>query len=386
MKLLTFSSDFQPYEKLNLRENMLIDNIRRSRTLAKIMTGFAALSAAAALFYKSHFINLFFMHLLIIAVNILFLLYIKKFKSLKNIGREMLNSLEKTILIYITLLICLSSVISLIELKFHEQTVIYMIALMLCSVLYYADNKKILVPFSFSVIIPITGLAFSETSIGFIMYHCVNIIVFSLMAWLCSRILYINHCSDLKNRLLLKKANYELQELSLIDELTGLPNRRGLNRYIKFISTCNLHRALFVSIIMIDIDFFKQYNDNYGHTAGDTVLSLVAEQIKAVAESSSDFAARFGGEEFIYAAVNADEKDIKKKAERIRNKVISLNIPHSASAASQFISVSLGTATVKASSESKILKCIDLADKALYMAKANGKNCVHSIDEKMMIM
>ncbi|HWQ89955.1 MAG TPA: GGDEF domain-containing protein, partial [Desulfitobacteriaceae bacterium] len=134
-----------------------------------------------------------------------------------------------------------------------------------------------------------------------------------------------------------------------------------------------------LSILMLDIDNFKLLNDNYGHNKGDSTLIAVANQISSVVRHSMDFAARWGGEEFIYIAFGIGEQEITNIAETIREKILALRIPHEFSSAGNIVTVSIGTCTIEVTDVADISKGIDLADKALYLAKTSGRNCVKSI-------
>ena len=126
---------------------------------------------------------------------------------------------------------------------------------------------------------------------------------------------------------------------------------------------------------MIDIDSFKQFNDRYGHIEGDKVLMEVAHQINSSVVDSKNFAARIGGEEFIYITENLSLAQTLKIAEELRERVINLEIPHESSE-HKYLTISLGISQVILSEENNVYKCIELADKALYSAKVNGKNCM----------
>lgn len=177
----------------------------------------------------------------------------------------------------------------------------------------------------------------------------------------------------------LSKANFQLKNLALVDELTGIPNRRSFRNFIDLTFEYYVKGKSLLSIIMLDIDNFKQFNDNYGHNRGDRILKEIAYQIYSVVKDYMDFAARWGGEEFVYIAFNTNEEEIRKIAETIREKVFALKIPHEFSNSSGFVTVSIGTCTIEIKDKSDIGKAIDLADKALYLAKTSGRNCVKSI-------
>ena len=131
---------------------------------------------------------------------------------------------------------------------------------------------------------------------------------------------------------------------------------------------------------MLDIDFFKQYNDCYGHEEGDRALVRIAGLLNSLVENQSEFAVRWGGEEFIYAAFNSSREAISAKAQEIAEKVAALNIKHDVSPICNRITVSIGAATINLSGKNEINKAVKLADKALYLAKSGGRNCIEMMD------
>lgn len=221
------------------------------------------------------------------------------------------------------------------------------------------------------------------------------LVIFSLFSWVASKIIYKNYCNGFKtkarlaseiekNRIIneeLKRANEELKELSFTDELTKIPNRRSFSNYLDFAYKHNLKRNSMISIIMIDIDHFKNYNDTLGHNQANKVLIEVAEIINSVCRNSNDHAARYGGDEFIFASLNTNEAEIIELSEVIRSKVKELRIPNNVLNNKGIISLSLGTSTIKVVTKEDIYRSIELADKALYAAKASGRDCVRSISE-----
>jgi diguanylate cyclase (GGDEF)-like protein len=125
---------------------------------------------------------------------------------------------------------------------------------------------------------------------------------------------------------------------------------------------------------MIDIDYFKQYNDNYGHQQGDFALKQVAQTLKKALSRNTDFVARYGGEEFI--VLLPDSEDGSDIAEICRQKVEQLRLPHLLSKSSKFVTISIGSAVLYPSPHDDVGLLLKQADEALYTAKASGRNCV----------
>lgn len=172
----------------------------------------------------------------------------------------------------------------------------------------------------------------------------------------------------------LNVANEKLRILSMLDEVTGIPNRRSLEDYLAREWGYAMRQGEPLTVIMIDTDLFKLYNDTYGHQAGDECLRKIAEVLDENLKRSGDFVARYGGEEFVVVLRNTDTFGGQKIAECLRCKVEDLRIVHSASTSSPYVTISLGVATM----EPKINHChsalIEEADKAMYQAKNSGRN------------
>jgi diguanylate cyclase (GGDEF)-like protein/PAS domain S-box-containing protein len=175
----------------------------------------------------------------------------------------------------------------------------------------------------------------------------------------------------------LRAANAELEHISQSDGLTGVANRRYLDAYLdrEWRSAARAGRTL--SFIMIDIDFFKAYNDHYGHQDGDDCLKVVAGALNSALSRPHDLLARYGGEEFAVVLPDTPLAGALHIAENLRNAVEGLLIPQAKSATAEFVTVSLGVAAmVPDAPESTPAVLIAAADRALYRAKALGRNRV----------
>jgi len=166
----------------------------------------------------------------------------------------------------------------------------------------------------------------------------------------------------------------ELEELSFKDALTGVYNRRMFDSVmeVEWANAKRNHQPL--SLLMLDIDYFKQYNDFYGHIHGDECLKRVAKELSKVATRSRDFFARFGGEEFIIVLPETDEKAAKMIAERCRNLIFKAQIPHEKSLVSQMLTVSIGVSTIIPIHSDEAINFIAAVDRQLYQAKEKGRN------------
>lgn len=172
----------------------------------------------------------------------------------------------------------------------------------------------------------------------------------------------------------LAEYNQQLTELADKDELTQLYNRRSMDKYLSNEWNRHLRSQQPLSLLFIDIDYFKQFNDTYGHEGGDKCLVEVANIIHNNARRSIDMAARFGGEEFAVILPETGEEEAIAIAESIRAELKSLNITHSSSSVADHVTLSIGliSLTPQVANHSKLLR--ELADKALYTAKQNGRD------------
>ncbi len=166
----------------------------------------------------------------------------------------------------------------------------------------------------------------------------------------------------------------ELKKISTIDALTGIANRRFFDEYSeKEWKRAQRDKQSF-TVVMIDLDCFKSYNDTYGHQKGDTCLKEVAEVIKNSMKRPSDLAARYGGEEFVLTLPETDKEGGYKLAEQLRQQIMTLKLEHENNTCGNYITISLGVATVLAEPGKQFSDLISQADKALYEAKRTGRN------------
>jgi len=171
----------------------------------------------------------------------------------------------------------------------------------------------------------------------------------------------------------------QLHDLSQRDPLTGLANRRALDEDLEDLR----HRNEQFAVILVDIDSFKQFNDGYGHQVGDDCLRRVAAMLRASLRFTADRIARIGGEEFAIILPHTSLEDARITAERMRKAIYGLRIPHAASPFDHVVTISVGvSASVGPTSPSEM---ITEADRALYRAKANGRNRVEVARELELV-
>ena len=186
----------------------------------------------------------------------------------------------------------------------------------------------------------------------------------------------------LDTNLVLQRANNRLQQLINSDGLTGLPNRRHFDEFLEAEWRRAVGDNLEISLLMVDVDFFKSFNDTFGHLVGDEALKSVASAIRDTITGDIYLPARYGGEEFAVILPGTSTDEAKMIAEKLRENVESLKISHNSPYVGSVVTVSIGLATLAPilSESSKML--IELADKGLYLAKDGGRNQVAIYNEK----
>ncbi|MDQ1363341.1 MAG: Diguanylate cyclase response regulator [Pseudomonadota bacterium] len=172
----------------------------------------------------------------------------------------------------------------------------------------------------------------------------------------------------------LEASNRKLQKLSMLDGLTGIANRRHFDETINDELEKAASRQSALSLILIDIDYFKRFNDSYGHQGGDDCLIRVAKTLSSGCKNAEDLAARYGGEEFVILLPDTNEDQAHAVAERMRKAVQDLGIEHKASDVTSCVTLSMGIAALLPGEKLTAQQLIERTDKALYKAKEKGRN------------
>ncbi len=178
----------------------------------------------------------------------------------------------------------------------------------------------------------------------------------------------------------LMEANAELQRLSFLDGLTGIANRRYFDEVLEkeWQRAKRSHTSL--ALIILDVDFFKTYNDTYGHVAGDECLKKVAKILKDSTKRATDLVARYGGEEFTIILPDTDIRGANQVGETVRINVEKLGIKHKKSLISHNVTISVGIAVVEVAWDSSPMEMVAAADQALYQAKQKGRNRIEIVE------
>ncbi|EDP56999.1 diguanylate cyclase, partial [Vibrio sp. AND4] len=179
----------------------------------------------------------------------------------------------------------------------------------------------------------------------------------------------------------LEEMNVRLQQQANEDGLTKLYNRRYIDQKLEGMVALHGRHRIPMAIILLDVDFFKLFNDNYGHTEGDRCLQAIASQLTMTFCRSGEYVGRYGGEEFIILLNNTDVQTAKKEADRIQVALDSLDYPHAYSSVASKVTVSQGVFTFQPTGKEKIEELYEMVDKALYSAKSRGRNTYTLIND-----
>ncbi len=174
----------------------------------------------------------------------------------------------------------------------------------------------------------------------------------------------------------LRDARRQLTALANVDELTGLGNRRLVNSVLQKEINRARRAGAELSLILLDVDYFKNYNDTYGHPAGDNVLQKLADIMQRASTRAGDLVARYGGEEFILVLPGASSESAMRTASRLQDMILEERIPHGTSEIADQITVSQGVITVRPDGAQQATDLIAMADAALYKAKDGGRNTI----------
>ncbi len=231
-------------------------------------------------------------------------------------------------------------------------------------IFYYALSANLLVGFVYLSLGTLLQLPAREFG-----YNALSLTVVNLF---CASIVYMH---EKTSRLRFLEAGL-LHELVARDGLTGIQNRRMFDQHIQRTWHQAVREGEQVAVLLVDIDCFKDYNDRYGHQAGDECLRAVAITLSQCARRPLDFVARYGGEEFAVVLYEASHEYVAEVITRIQRSIAELNIPHEASRVASRLTVSIGAAFVMPDIKRTYEGLIQLADEALYSAKEQGRNCV----------
>jgi diguanylate cyclase (GGDEF)-like protein len=184
-----------------------------------------------------------------------------------------------------------------------------------------------------------------------------------------------------QQKLELEKANQSLRNLSFKDQLTGVWNRRKYDQIVEMEWNRCLRCKRPIALLLVDIDYFKELNDLYGHMAGDECLVKIGEILKSSFKRSSDMVARYGGDEFVVILPETGKEEAMESADMLRRKIEALHVPHAHSTVSDYVTVTIGVTSLIPNKNLSYESLFTFADKALYEKKIDGRNQVKFLSE-----
>jgi diguanylate cyclase (GGDEF)-like protein len=222
----------------------------------------------------------------------------------------------------------------------------------------------------------LTGVHIPDNGIFDIYNIALSSIICITLNWYSSRVILKGIITSNS----LKKERNRFLNDSIHDQLTGLNNRRSFEQSVDFYTSVCRHVHQTVCVVMMDVDFFKNYNDFYGHQKGDVVLQALGKALKELGEEDRVYVARVGGEEFIVLWIENRMIEAERVVLKLRQKIIDLKIPHEKSCAAPYVTASFGLYFMRGGSQDSAEELYNFADLALYKAKESGRNCIMLLD------
>ena len=394
------------------QQNFLVEisrfNIKRGKLFAAIIIGIEIILLLIDLFSRSvntvfKFDWYAFMYIIMIILTGCLWLLISQFEH--NLDKESppLRAVNFTLITYVTFLITWGAAISLQDQLIYGNIVAFLINMLLGSLIFTLKTTHIIIPQLIGSGVILIGLPYFQPSSDILIGHYVNLSIFLVFSAIVARTNYTNYVQNFMSQKLieeksvllaqindnlvleiqsrkqaqkeLEQANKQLKALSSLDALTGIPNRRKLDQSLKEYWVKVVRDKIPIAVMMIDIDFFKLYNDTNGHLAGDHCLQAVATVINKC-RREGDFAARYGGEEFIFIATGMNKEETLGLGETIRAEIEALCLEHHFSSTSPYVTASVGITWLNPTNKDLVLETINRADQAMYQAKQEGRNRV----------
>ena len=271
---------------------------------------------------------------------------------------------------------------SLLSQSMNGQITVYIIGLTSVAIMTYTNPGILAILFILANSLLNRLMPFFQTSPIQSASHLINSIYLTAAAWLVATILYNSRINDYRQKQVINQqfneliaANQKLELLSTIDALTGIFNRRVFDESIDREWRRACRQKTLLAVALIDVDHFKDYNDSYGHLAGDTCLQVIAATIARQVKRPGDGLFRYGGEEFAIIMSDTNLEGAKSLCEKIRLEVENLAIPHLSSEFSR-VSISVGVASTLPDPDQPYSGFIKRVDLLLYEAKKQGRNRV----------
>lgn len=319
--------------------------------------------------YQSIYFGMYMFLLLFAVCSAIFLFPRKKRSTFENGERKVLSGYT---IVFVLIVMMWGVIIALLDQPVYGQVIAFVTNYVFCACLL------LIRPYVFVVIqiIPLAllflMLPFFQKNSSIILGHYINLAALLIPLTISSFRSYIYFYDNVSNKI-------KEKEVSEKDELTNLYNRRKLNMFIEQEIVNGKKDITSIGILMLDVDYFKKYNDYYGHLQGDAVLHAIGTALGELSEEHDVFVARYGGEEFIVVINNRSQDEVMSIALEIKQKINELQISHKTSEVSDLLTVSIGL-HYGADNQTDIYELIRKADEALYEAKVRGRNQIANRD------
>lgn len=293
------------------------------------------------------------------------------------------NDKQKKQLFYVTLSmsLVLAALVSSLPFADNSYAIVYIANVLFIGTFLYLSIKEMLMVFIPSAVVLTLVYFVYPNALLHQEGNLVNVIAITLFSFAISMSNFnakVIHFNDLKT---IELQNEKLYVMSTQDELTGIANRRGINETLDFMRRENRAKKDSLGVLMIDIDYFKRYNDLYGHIKGDQCLTEIAKLIHGTCEKNGFFVGRYGGEEFLVLLPSTSYKTISEFAELLCDLVCSQAFPHDDSP-EKVVTISIGGFWCGSIEKVQEDKYIESADRALYIAKNKGRNCFEILENQ----
>ncbi|GAA0179559.1 GGDEF domain-containing protein [Clostridium sediminicola] len=315
-----------------------------------------------------------------ILLGVIILLYMFLFKTIRNGKIKKQITIQYIHLSYVVIGLLWGSGISILDQIYYHQIIVYLTFIVGISLVIFIKPYLLLYVYTVIQVLFMSMIYLMEDSKLQIFGHCLNTTIFITIGWFVSRHLYKDRLeSFIKRKIIeeknveLNKANKKLEELSSHDSLTGLYNRRKLNTILDEQWENSINKNIKLFMIMIDIDYFKKFNDTYGHIEGDRCIIEISNILKSFCRENGGFAARYGGDEFCLIFPGIQKNILESKIISLREKVRGLKLYNQLSPIDKYITISLGLYVGMAEKNIDPWSFVINADRDLYNNKLRRK-------------
>ncbi|MDP4153315.1 MAG: diguanylate cyclase [Bacillota bacterium] len=308
-------------------------------------------------------------------------------RYLEKNAENNLSRIEMTIFTFTGFMLIWGALISILDMHISGQVIVYIITVLAVAVVpVFQPIYSLVLYLPVHIFLMIMMPFYCKTSVLFADYINTNILI--ILCITVARVRYKSKLSDFTNRMIIQEkcdeldmlnkelsdTNKKLEKITQTDALTGIYNRFKFDKTLKSEwSRCKKgYKPL--TVIMLDIDYFKEYNDNYGHIAGDECIRQIARILKDCISKTSGIVARYGGDEFGIILPETSREEAARITARINEKISQYGIPHAYSLISDYVTLSLGLYTVIPTNQLSVEKIVRYADRELYGTKYNKKN------------